>query len=290
MNKPKHLEKWLRFWQLTTLWNHRKQQVWKKDLCWFEECECDCWNIIFARKASLLSWRQTSCHLQSHILINWMPKWIKFWRLTTLWECKIMYDWALWEKCECECWNVLYVRNYCLNRWTTQSCWCLARELSKQRATIHWDARHVDWLKRKRFYNIYKWINQRCNDDSEHNYEVYKHYWWRWIKNLWESYLDFKNDMYDSYLEHCEKYWEENTSIDRIDVNWHYCKENCRRATQQEQSNNKRNSFKNINWVSVEELCDRYWCSRSVVRNNYYKLWRDFLALIDCLENRDKKH
>ena len=59
--------------------------------------------------------------------------------------------------------------------------------------------------------------------------------------------------MYDSYIEHCNKYWEKNTTIDRIDSNWDYCKENCRWATIQEQaSNKKKNIIIEVDW---EKYC-----------------------------------
>jgi hypothetical protein len=46
--------------------------------------------------------------------------------------------------------------------------------------------------------------------------------------------------MYESYLNHVEQYWEKETTIDRIDVNYHYCKENCKRSTRKEQRQNQR--------------------------------------------------
>ena len=55
-----------------------------------------------------------------------------------------------------------------------------------------------------------------------------------------QDFINFKNDMYDSYLEHCKLKWEKNTTIDRINVNLWYNKENCRWADWVIQANNKR--------------------------------------------------
>lgn len=120
---------------------------------------------------------------------------------------------------------------------------------------IHW-LRKRDW--NQRFGGIFNAINQRCNNPNNKNYPLY---WWRWIKNERSDLLSFKDDMYPSYLEHCEKYWEKNTSIDRINPDWNYNKENCRRVTQKEQMNNLRtNIVVTIDWVkhnaeSIANIC-----------------------------------
>ena len=55
--------------------------------------------------------------------------------------------------------------------------------------------------------------------------------------------MQFKDDMYESYLVHLDKYWEKDTTIDRINPFWDYCKENCRWATIKEQANNKKRNY-----------------------------------------------
>ena len=96
----------------------------------------------------------------------------------------------------------------------------------------------------KRIYHIWKHIKSRCSCKTNHKYHRYGG---RGIKNLWSCYEDFKKDMYPSYLKAFKL--NKNISIERIDNNSHYCKENCRWATPVEQSNNQSTnriiSFKN---------------------------------------------
>lgn len=93
-----------------------------------------------------------------------------------------------------------------------------------------------------RFYRLYLAIKQRCNNPNAH---AYKDYGGRGIKicERWENFLNFKEDMYESYLEHVKQYGEKNTSIDRIDNDGNYCKENCRWVTQKEQCSNTRKTI-----------------------------------------------
>ncbi len=109
------------------------------------------------------------------------------------------------------------------------------------------------------FYNIWGNMKQRCYNP---NNPKYKDYGARGITicNEWvDNFEKFCDDMYDSYLDHIKIFGEAGTSIDRIDNNRLYCKDNCRWATTSEQQNNTRlNARYNYagGYYTVRELMD----------------------------------
>ena len=91
--------------------------------------------------------------------------------------------------------------------------------------------------------------------------------------------------MYDSYLQHLTEYWEKDTTLDRIDNDWNYCKENCKRSTRREQSKNTRVArIALIEWVkySPRDLSEKCWIWLDAARNRI-KLFNKWTLTVDGL-------
>lgn len=152
---------------------------------------------------------------------------------------------------ECECGNIIKARADCVKTGTIRSCGCLHSECAKKQIEKYHKENDEHHDSGTKFYHTWQGLKGRCINPNDKRYNDYGG---RGIKCEWNSYLEFKNDMYQSFLEHCEKYGESNTTIDRIDVNGNYCKSNCRWATIQLQNKNRRSNII-VEMLDGSEMC-----------------------------------
>ena len=132
----------------------------------------------------------------------------------------------------CSCGNSIIAWKSNVKPGHTQSCGCLRKEITKNRATTHG---HKSGGKRTKAYAAWVGMKSRCNNPNLPNS---KNYMGRGISYdpSWESFENFIDDMGDPP--------EENLSLDRIDNDKGYSKNNCRWADRKTQNNNKRNNVR----------------------------------------------
>lgn len=143
----------------------------------------------------------------------------KFTKLTALKPVSPDRPQAQWH-CKCDCGNEItaYYRN--LIRGAVKSCGCKRGANPKHQ------------LSESRTYRIWKMMKQRCYNPNSEGYENYGGRGIR-VHSDWHKFENFYRDM-----GHCP----ENKTLDRIDTNKDYSKENCKWSTWKEQHNNRRDN------------------------------------------------
>ena len=137
----------------------------------------------------------------------------------------------------CDCGKIIKTLVLSVKNGHAKSCGCI-------RIGMKLHALHN--MSETKFYGVYKTIKSRCTNK---NTNCYQNYGGRGIKFLWKDFKHFRDDMFADYEKHIAT--NENTSIDRIDNDGNYCKENCRWVTRKEQNMNKRtNDNYTINGVT----------------------------------------
>ena len=142
---------------------------------------------------------------------------------------------------QCKCGKKLSIRPF-----KNKSCGCLRGNKKHGMVGTH-------------FYDTWEGIQRRSKHPTGNGAEIYKN-----IKCLWNSFEDFRDDMYESYLKHVDNFGTRETTIDRIDNEGNYCKGNCRWATQKEQARNKSNNI-NITFAG-KTMCVSAWAEELEIK------------------------
>lgn len=153
--------------------------------------------------------------------------------------------------CICDCGNICTPYAFSLKNGRTQSCGCFGKEQRVKANTKH-------NMTNLRIYSCWEHMKDRCNNK---NFKQYKDYGGRGI-SVCEEWYNFEN----FYNWSMENGYNDNLTLDRIDVNGNYCPENCRWATRREQQLNKRNNvFLTMNGITMAQ---KEWAKKLGIRDH----------------------
>lgn len=183
-------------------------------------------------------------------------------------------------RCDCKDRKEKIISGYNLTHLITQSCGCLRIEQLVERSSKHG---HSQRGKVTRTYTSWCQMLNRC---SNPNREDYHYYGGRGItvRNRWMKFENFLEDMGECH---------EGYSINRIDNNKGYCKENCHWATWEEQARNKQNNLYVIHNGRTQLLIE--WSNESGIpylvlyKRIYCRNWSAEKALATPIRKRRKK-
>jgi hypothetical protein len=158
--------------------------------------------------------------------------------------------------CKCDCETVKQVRQDHLKTGKTSSCGCLHKELASARTSALHEKNIKHGLCKSKTYSIWNSMRNRCNNK---NGKFYSYYGGRGITvcHEWDNFNNFYADMGE-----CPQYM----TIDRIDNNKGYSKENCQWATRTEQQNN-RNVCRFITWNGETHTITE-WSRKTGIHHN----------------------
>lgn len=202
-------------------------------------CKCDCGNEKTLSKTNLLKTKNCGCNKDHRKTRKVSLIGQRFGRLVVISEENKKN--GIYRICKCDCGKIVSTKTVGLNRKnSTNSCGCFQKEKTGNASRIH------GYSKKGFSIEYSSWLNMRqgCYLKSHNRYEKYGS---RGIKvcDRWLSSFEF-------FLEDMGSVPSKKHSLDRIDVNGDYCKENCRWASQYVQQGNRSNNvWHEINGVKL---------------------------------------
>lgn len=177
--------------------------------------------------------------------------------------------------CKCECGNEVSRREDAISTSKVPSCGCVKAEAignAKRKHGLSHSPEHNTWLG----------IRNRCNNPKV---KAYEYYGGRGIRVC-----DEWNNSFEAFYRDMGAKPTSKHSIDRLDNNGHYCKENCKWVTVKEQANNKSYNVPieyNGEIANVTQWCERYNQRYMAV----YKALRRGVTIADIIDqNRYPLH
>jgi len=158
----------------------------------------------------------------------------KFGQLTVLSFYGRKKSYKYWN-CVCECGSVREYKQITLNAGKAKSCGCKRMATMQEKGRIARLTHGKTSGGNSKIYRIWANMLTRCTNPKASNW---KWYGARGIKvcERWQRFSNFYEDMGDC---------PENLTLDRIDVNGNYSKENCRWVDWATQAKNKQKNMKN---------------------------------------------
>lgn len=137
-------------------------------------------------------------------------------------------------------------------------------------------------MSRTRPYVIWKAMKRRCYNKND---KAYKNYGGRNIKvcDRWMKFENFWEDMKNGYSD--------LLTLDRINNNGNYKKNNCRWATYIEQGLNKRNNiryFFNGDYLTIREYSEKYGIGLKKLKARVGTMKLDIKQALEMGENKTK--